>query len=159
MFLLLLLILAGDVEINPGPGPQFHQKVVLGSFHQGDPRFGESSGIQCACNALYSICFSSIKKVSVWKSFDLDYVLEKGDELFKRLGKFRPLFMDEMPSSVLIERSNIEIEKLSRLYGLMGQTDIFVNHDTITDIGNGLIFMANEISFSLIWAKKIIFFV
>lgn len=58
--------------------------------------------------------------------------------------------MDKLPFSVLIEGNNVEIEKVSSFYGLMVQSNIFVNHDTTTDIGNNLIFMANEISFSLI---------
>ena len=43
----LLLILAGDVELNPGPN--MFQTVVQGHFHQGDTRFGETAGIQCTC--------------------------------------------------------------------------------------------------------------
>lgn len=85
----------------------------------------ESRGMQCASNALYSICFSAIKKVLIWKSFDLDYIFEKGGELFKRLGKYRPLLMDELPSDVLMEGSIVEIEKLSCFYGLMEQNNIF----------------------------------
>ena len=59
-----LLLLSGDIESNPGPAPISNKirKVVLGSFHQGHPKFGDTSGIQCSCNALYAVCFSVIKK-------------------------------------------------------------------------------------------------
>ena len=47
-------------------------KLVQGSFHQGNHRFGEIAGRQCVCNSLMSFIRSSIKKVSYWKSQDLD---------------------------------------------------------------------------------------
>ena len=36
---------------------------VLGSFHQGDKRFGETAGIRYACMALTALCWSVIRKV------------------------------------------------------------------------------------------------
>ena len=91
MAFLKLSLLGGDIEINPGPVPYKIQKSVLGSFNQGHPKFGATAGIQCACNALYTICFSTIKNVSIWKTFDIDYILERGDETVKILGISRPL--------------------------------------------------------------------
>ena len=41
---------------------------ILGSFHQGDSRFGATAGVQCACNSLFAICLSVICKVSLWQS-------------------------------------------------------------------------------------------
>ena len=55
------LLIAGDVELNPGPTYNI-VKLVRASFHQGNPMFGISAGIQCACNALFSICWTKIKK-------------------------------------------------------------------------------------------------
>ena len=64
---LSLLLSGGDIEINPGPGPTPFvnkiQKVVLGNFHQGNLKFGNTAGVQCACNALFAICFSVVKKI------------------------------------------------------------------------------------------------
>ena len=68
-----MLLIDGDVESNPGSAYNI-QKSVLGSFHQAHTKFGNSAGIQCSCNALYALCFSIIKRVSLWKSFDLDYI-------------------------------------------------------------------------------------
>ena len=67
--------------MNPNP----IQKSVLGSFHQGHAKFGDTAGTQCACNALFAICFSVVKRTTLWKSWDLDYILEQGDELFKKV--------------------------------------------------------------------------
>ena len=74
-----LLLLDGDVESNPGPTTYTLLKVVQGSFPQGDPKFGQTAGIQCVCNSLFSLwlCWSPIKRVTVWTTYDLDYVLEK----------------------------------------------------------------------------------
>ena len=83
----------GDIESNPGPNTYIIQRSVQGSFHQPHPKFGETSGIQCACNSLFAICWSSIKRVSIWKSWDLDYVLEYGNALFKDVNILRPLSM------------------------------------------------------------------
>ena len=52
---------------------------VLGSFHQGDKRFGETAGTQCACMALTALCCSVIRKVSIWRVSDVDCILESGD--------------------------------------------------------------------------------
>ena len=42
---------------------------VLGSYHQGDSRFGATAGVQCA--RIWSV----IRNVVQWHAFDLDYVL------------------------------------------------------------------------------------
>lgn len=72
-------------------------KSVQGSFNQGDIRFKESAGQQCSCIALYAVCWSVVKRVSCWKSFDLDYILVQGDKLYKSLGKDHYLNVDELP--------------------------------------------------------------
>ena len=55
-----LLKIAGDVELNPGSYEVI--KSVQGSFNQGNVSFfGETTG-QCACNAMFSICWSLIRK-------------------------------------------------------------------------------------------------
>ena len=47
----LLLLLVGTQKSNPGP-TYVVDKVILGTFHHGDQRFGETAGVQCACNSL-----------------------------------------------------------------------------------------------------------
>uniref|UniRef100_A0A7M5V1Y9 Uncharacterized protein n=1 Tax=Clytia hemisphaerica TaxID=252671 RepID=A0A7M5V1Y9_9CNID len=73
------LLLSGDVELNPGPS-------VQGSFHQGNRKFGETAGIQCSSNCFFAICYAQFRKLSLWKTHDLDYVLDQGDLNFKKLG-------------------------------------------------------------------------
>ena len=58
-----LLQLSGDVESNPGPTYCF-EKVIQRSFCQGNPRFGRTAGVQCACNSLFALCWSQVKTVS-----------------------------------------------------------------------------------------------
>ena len=148
---LAMLLIDGDVESNPGTAYNI-QKSVLGSFHQAHTKFGNSAGIQCSCNALYAICFSIIKRVSLWKSFDLDYILDHGDTIFKTIGIPRSPFLNELPQSIAIENTNIDIKLLANYFGFFRQTKILENHMT-TDIGNGLIFTTDGYSFSLIWNK------
>ena len=93
VFKLLNLSLDGDIESNPSI-----QKTVQGSFHQGRNKFGETSGIHCACNSLFAICWSSIKRVSVWKSWDLAYILDH--VLFKGINVLRSLSVTEFPETV-----------------------------------------------------------
>ena len=67
---MILLIQSGDTEINSGP----IKRVIRGSFHQGDQRFGQTAGTQCMCNTLYSVGYSIIKKVrygvpGIWTTY------------------------------------------------------------------------------------------
>ena len=131
------LLIAGDIETNPGPDFKI-LKAVLGSFHQGHPKFGSTSGIQCSCIALYAICFSIVKKISIWKTWELDYILESGDAVFKNLNISRSLFMHELPNSITIENNNVNVEMLSNYYGILSQNNIFENHRQLSpaEIGN-----------------------
>ena len=81
-----LLLLANDIETHPGP---YFILNIQGTLHQGNAKFGESAGKQCACIALYSVCFSTLKNVSRWTLNNLDSIVEQGGILFKRLGENR----------------------------------------------------------------------
>ena len=92
-------LVAEGIESNPGPTTPTGvasniKKYVFGSCHQGHAKFGDTAGIQCTSNAYLSICFSLIKKVSTWKSFDLDYILDQGDKLFKQTGSIQALAVE-----------------------------------------------------------------
>ena len=76
-----LLQLSGDLDSNPGPNYSI-EKVIQGSFHQGNPRFGRTAGVQCACNYLFALCWSQVKTVSRWNKSDLNHVLTEGDLLY-----------------------------------------------------------------------------
>ena len=92
---LLILLTDGDIKSNPRPTFEI-LKLVQGPFHQGHSKFGHTAGVQCACNSLYALCWSTVKRVTVWTTRDLDYILENGDCLLKTLNSnhaltlFRP---------------------------------------------------------------------
>ena len=113
-----MLILAGDIESNPGPSFKV-LKSTFGAFNQGDTfRFGDTAGIQCACNSLVAICWSSIRRVGVWKPWDIDNILEHGDTLHKTVGKVRSLALDELPGVIEVCNHPIQVVKLRNDYGL-----------------------------------------
>ena len=93
-------------------------KSVQGNFNQGNiTLFGETAGRQCACNALFSVCWSVARKVSLWKSYDLDNILIEGDKLYKSLNKNDYLNVDELPRHIKIYNYNINIDmKLENLH-------------------------------------------
>ena len=47
--------------------------------------YDETAGIQCRSNAIIAVCFSAVKNVSIWKSWDLDFILDQGDILMQSL--------------------------------------------------------------------------
>ena len=59
-----LLQLSGDVESNPGPTYSI-EKVIQGSFLQGNPIFGRTARVQCDCNSLFALFVASKDSVKV----------------------------------------------------------------------------------------------
>ena len=111
-YFLLKLIIEG-IKSNPGPsygGAYGIKKAVQGTFHQENTRFWETVGIQCISNACFAIIFSAIKKVALWKATEINYILDKGDMLFKSLGINQPLAVDELPHVNNIEGYNIHTD-------------------------------------------------
>ena len=81
-------------------------KVVQTTHHQGDIRYGMSSrGIQCSCMSLMSVSWTLFKCESIWDSFDLDCILQKGDILFKSLNNYAYTGMEDIPQEIFIENS------------------------------------------------------
>ena len=108
----------GGVESNPGPWLFAIRKVVQASHHQGDIRYrSDSAGKQCTANAYFAIIFWSIERISLWKSFDLDYVLEQGDKSFKKVCEDRKLYeylaVDELPLNFSLEGTNVSAGRLA----------------------------------------------
>ena len=158
---LLKLLADGDVESNPGPTTYDVLKVVQGSFHQGHPKFGQTAGIQCACNSLFTLCWSSIKRVAVWITSDLDHVLESGDCLYKSLNTNNILSVDDLPQNVTVEGCALRTTMLKNETGIMNITDhldfLEQSYQKLSDTGNGLIFFINGYTFALIWSKSAVF--
>ena len=92
-----LLQLSGDVESNLGP-TYSTEKVIQGSFHQGNPRFGRTARVQCACNSLFALCWSQVETVSRWNKELLN--------VYKLLNVVDMLTADDLPRSVVM--CNIE---------------------------------------------------
>ena len=79
-------------------------------FNQGNVAlFGDTVGKKCACNALFSLCWSVVGKVSIWKSYDLDNILIKGDKIYKFLNKDAFLNVNELPRRIKSSYCNINI--------------------------------------------------
>ena len=88
-------------------------KVVQASHHQGDVRYGNSRGIQCSCMSLMSVSWTLFKSPGFWDKFDLDSILQNGDELFKSIDKQRYLGVDDLPpQQFFIKNSAIDIDYL-----------------------------------------------
>ena len=71
-------------------------KVLKVTYHQGDIRYGMSTGIQCPCMSLMSVFWTLFKSISIWDFFNLDCILQKGDLLFKSLNNNRYLGMKDL---------------------------------------------------------------
>ena len=74
-------------------------KVVQVTHHKGDVRYGTYSGIQCLCMSLMSVNWILFRSLGMWDTFDLDFILGKGDQLFKSIIKFRYLGMEDLPQN------------------------------------------------------------
>ena len=157
---LLKLLVDGDVESNPGPTTFNPLKVVQGSFHQGNPKFGNTAGIQCTCNSLFAICWSVIKRVTLWTTSDLDYILENGDSMYKSLNTDNILNVDDLPHNISVEGYMLTVTMLQNETGAIStnnQFDLLERSYKENNTGNRLIFFISGYTFSLIWSKSAFF--
>ena len=102
------LKLSGDVELNPGPFEIV--RTVQGSFQGNVALFGETAGRQCACNALFSICWSVVREISFSKTIGLDLISFEGDKLYKSLDFQRYLNVDQLLRQVQIFRHTVKLQ-------------------------------------------------
>ena len=140
----LVLTVAGD------PGPYEILKSVQGSFNQGNiVMFGETAGPQCACNALFSVCWSLVRKISCWTTRDLDHILIQGDNMYKSLNKESFLSVDDLPREIHIFQFIASVEmKVENLYdGVVFVGEPFLrNILTISNNSSGcLLFICNYV--------------
>ena len=113
------------IQSNPGPRNYAIKKALLASHHQGHSRYGDSAGIQCTSIAYFSIIYSAVKRVGLWKSLDLDIILAQGDELFKSVRINKPLAVDELPLTFSFEVHDISRQRLSH------ESHLFVDIDNL----------------------------
>lgn len=57
---------------------KFSLYAICATLNQGNSRFGDSTGKQCACISLFLSTFSQLKEIRKWKSSDLDLILVCG---------------------------------------------------------------------------------
>ena len=111
-------------------------KVIPGTFHQGNvQKFFETAGLQCGINSIVSICFSMIKKISSWNTDDMDYILETGNECFKKLGYSDYLALDELPSIIHINDHVFNLDQFESIKTI----DLNVDNDSRKLLGNSFL--------------------
>ena len=101
---------------------------MCGSFHQGYPKFGETAGVQCTSNTLFALCWAGIKRATIWSSWGLDYILERGDQLYKSLNTQSLLSVLDLPCNLEIERHTVIVERLE--YEINTHNNLHLSHST-----------------------------
>ena len=115
--------------------------------------------MQCTSSACFAIIFSAIKKVSLWKATEINYILHKGDMLFKSPDINQPLAVDELIHVVNIEGYNIHTDFLLHS-DILGFNDNIFEHIRNLDssqTGNDAVFTCGGLSVSLIWGRNWVF--
>ena len=116
------------------------EKIVSGNFNQACPNiFGYSAGKQCSCITLTSVCWTTVRKITLWKDFDLDFILHKGDKVYKDVNINRYLNVDELPTKIVIDNSHFDIFVI-RAEDFLGSSLL---EDTDTIINTDLFFSDN----------------
>ena len=99
----------GDIETNPEPILNI-ESVEQGSFHYGNRElFGETAGIQYACNSFYALCWVQIKQIFHWVKSDLGHILAEEDCLYKILGTLGMPSADQLAGFVKMISRNISV--------------------------------------------------
>ena len=161
LYFVLFLKKCGDIESNPGP--YTIRNCVQARFSQGDPRFGDTRGIQCTCISLYGICFSAFKNISRWMQNDLDCILEKGDQLFKAQRTHSYLSCPQLPRQIKIGNLNVEAQFLDNYFGFLGignyRNDLIRKLSLLVNSFTGIIFIISYVAFSIIPCNRNIYIV
>ena len=133
-------------------------KIAQATHHQGDVRYGTSRGIQCSCMSLMSITWTS---PGLWDKFDLDSILGKGDHLFKFIGKFRYLGIEDLPQEFLVENVSVNVKFLENKTGEVTAgaylTSISEIGNGVRQIGAGALVIVNNYILGLIWGNHSIY--
>ena len=130
LFVALLLVMAG-IETNPGPlthtsGNWVHVTAV-GHYHQGvTSQFSAYSvGKQCLPNSVTAITCSHLSDISQWTSYDMDKILDSGDELYKRLDPDHDLLeFADIPCEITIFAQKWQVKQKGEIHGNIDQVSI-----------------------------------
>lgn len=60
--------------------------------------------------SLFSVSWTFFSSSGLWDAFDLDYILNKGDQLPKFICKFRHLRIENVPQDFVIVEFFIKVE-------------------------------------------------
>ena len=157
-------LIKDGVESNPGPetsGRNYAiQKTIHGTHHQGSLKYGEYAERQCTANAYFAIIYSAIKNIGIWKPFDIDYILQQGNRIFRDVcvatGVIQPLAVDQLPPNIYMEGIYISINSLSHESHLfLEKNNLFENyrHYSPSEKGNGVIFTCAGFSVAVLWTQ------
>ena len=116
--------------------------------------------MQYTSNAYFAIIFSAIKSIDIWKTFDLDYILEQGDNIFKEVGVYQPLAVDELPHDISIEDTHVSAEMLAHESNLFVEKDNLLEnykHYDSTEKDNGAIFTCAGFSVAVVWSQHYVY--
>ena len=129
-------------------------KEVQATHHQGDGRYGTSSGMQCLCMSLMSITWTLLRSPGLWDKFDLDSILGKGYQLFSFIVKFRYLGMEDLPQESLVQNSSINVEflenKTREITAGVYLISVSESVNGVQQIGGGAIFIVSNYILGLI---------
>ena len=97
--------------------------------------------------SLMSVTWTLFRSPGLCDKFDLDYILVKGDQLSKFIGKIRYLVMQDFPQDFLIETSSVNVKILKHKTGgiTIGVCLISIAEtaDSVQQIGTGALLIAN----------------
>lgn len=74
------------------------------------------------CNSLTSVCYANVKQVRYWTTWDLDEILDFGDETYSSLGYTDEyLSFDDLPSTFSMGDKIIELQKSETISGYLNK--------------------------------------
>ena len=102
--------------------------IAQGNFHQGDPKFGNTAGTQCACNSLIAILYTQTKNGNEINGHDMDVILNLGDELYSFTQRDSTmhnvlLMISELPNELHILNESFSMEYAQPIYGVLEGSD------------------------------------
>ena len=126
------------IESNPRLRNYAIKKTIQASHYQCHVSYWRSAGMQCTSYVYLVIIFSIIKHINIWKSFDLDYILEQRNRVLKYVEVNQALAVDELLLNISIEGVHISTKMLVCENNLFAErNDLFVNCRNYTDSERG----------------------
>ena len=108
-----------------------------------------------------SVSWILFKPTGMWDKFELDGILARRDQLFKFIGKFRYLGVEDLPQEFLLENYSMNVEFLENKAGeitagayLLSIVEIV---NSAQQIGTGALLIVNNYILGLIWENDSIY--